>query len=135
MARARYEIVKYTSALREQVVELQTHLWSGEIEESNFVARRVGFLYFATCAAPSYIATHGKPEHPQDLARHRCINHFSPHSGRVAEWIFSKNGARVHSVFGGHVALDDENSYVAAADAGLGCRCPESRCRLARVSN
>ena len=26
-------------------------VWSGEIEESSFVVRRVGFLYFGTCAA------------------------------------------------------------------------------------
>jgi LysR family transcriptional regulator for bpeEF and oprC len=95
-------------------------VWSGEIQDSNFVARRVGFLYFATCAAPSYIARHGRPEHPHDLVRHRCINHFAPHTGKVSDWVFSKNGVRVQSSFGGYVALEDENSYVAAAEAGLG---------------
>lgn len=95
-------------------------VWSGEIEESNYVARRVGFLYFATCAAPSYIARHGKPEHPDELARHRCINHFSARTGKVADWVFSKRGARVQTSLRGHIALEDENSYVAAAEAGLG---------------
>src|SRR5215468_8723259 len=59
-------------------------VWSGEIEESNLVARRVGFLYFATCAAPSYLAAHGQPRHPDELTQHRCINHFSPRSGKTA---------------------------------------------------
>jgi LysR family transcriptional regulator, regulator for bpeEF and oprC len=95
-------------------------VWSGEIEESNYVARRVGFLYFATCAAPSYLLAHGTPSHPNELGRHRCINHFSPKSGRVPDWTFSKNDVRVQLALDGQIALDDENSYVAAAEAGLG---------------
>ncbi|HEX3847500.1 MAG TPA: LysR substrate-binding domain-containing protein, partial [Steroidobacteraceae bacterium] len=34
--------------------------------------------------------------------------------------VFAKDGARIQSSLHGHVALDDENSYVAAAEAGLG---------------
>ncbi len=93
-------------------------VWSGEIEESSLVARRVGFLYFATCAAPAYIAAHGQPLHPDDLAQHRCINHFSPRSGKTVDWVFSKDGTRVQTSLRGNIALEDENSYVAAAEAG-----------------
>jgi LysR family transcriptional regulator for bpeEF and oprC len=95
-------------------------IWSGEIEDSSLVARRVGFLYYATCAAPLYRAAHGRPAHPDDLKNHRCINHFSPRTGRVSEWVFSRGGARVQAAIRGPIALDDENSYVAAAEAGLG---------------
>lgn len=95
-------------------------LWSGEIADSALVARRVGYLYFATCASPGYLARHGKPSHPQDLSRHRCINRFLPRSGAFIEWTFSRGGERVVGAFPGHVALEDENSYVAAAEAGLG---------------
>jgi LysR family transcriptional regulator for bpeEF and oprC len=95
-------------------------VWSGEMEESNLVARRVGFLYFATCAAPAYLAAHGQPHHPDDLAHHRCINRFSPRTGKLLDWVFSKNGMRIQTVHRGHVALEDENGYVAAAEAGLG---------------
>src|SRR5512146_697181 len=95
-------------------------LWIGEVDDPNLVARRVGFLYFTTCAAPSYIAAHGMPSHPRDLVRHRCINHFSPSTGETVEWVFSKDGERVQAVFPGHLALEDENSYVSAAEAGLG---------------
>jgi LysR family transcriptional regulator, regulator for bpeEF and oprC len=95
-------------------------VWSGEIEDSSFVARRVGFLYFAACAAPSYIAAHGRPRHPDELAQHRCINHFSPRTGKVSDWVFSKGRTRVQTSLLGHIAVDDENSYVAAAEAGLG---------------
>lgn len=95
-------------------------VWSGELENSGLIARRVGQLFFAMCAAPSYLAAHGQPGHPADLASHRCINHFSPRSGKIADWVFAKGSERIQTPLAGHIALDDENSYVAAAEAGLG---------------
>jgi LysR family transcriptional regulator for bpeEF and oprC len=94
-------------------------IWSGEIEESSLVARRVGFLYYATCAAPAYLAKHGQPAHPDDLRSHRRVNHLQG-GGRAPDWFFSRGSERVQVSAGGHVAIDDENSYVAAAEAGLG---------------
>ena len=122
---ARYPDIELALACNERRADLieegiDCAVWSGEIEELSLVARRVGFLYYATCAAPSYIAAHGQPGHPDELVKHRCINHFSPRTGRLADWVFSKNGVRVQSSLRGHIALDDENSYVAAAEAGLG---------------
>ncbi len=122
---ARYpdiELALASSERRADLIEegIDCAIWSGELEDSSYVARRVGFLYFATCAAPSYIAAHGQPRHPDDLAQHRCINHFSHRTGKIADWVFSKDGARIQASLRGHIALDDENSYVAAAEAGLG---------------
>jgi LysR family transcriptional regulator for bpeEF and oprC len=122
---ARYpdiELALASSERRADLIEegIDCAVWSGEIEESNYVARRVGFLYFATCAAPSYLARYGRPQHPNDLVNHRCINHFSPRTGKVADWVFSKADARVQTSLHGFIALEDENSYVAAAEAGLG---------------
>jgi LysR family transcriptional regulator for bpeEF and oprC len=34
--------------------------------------------------------------------------------------VFSKKGTRLQVSLGGYIALEDENSYVAAAEAGLG---------------
>jgi LysR family transcriptional regulator for bpeEF and oprC len=95
-------------------------VWSGELDDSTLIARRVGQLYFATCAAPAYLAAHGQPHHPDELPAHRCINHFSPRSGKIFDWVFAKNGVRIQTSLRGHIALDDENCYVAAAEAGLG---------------
>lgn len=122
---ARYpdiELALVSSERRADLVEedIDCAIWSGEIEEPSYVARRVGFLWFATCAAPSYIARHGQPRHPDDLAQHRCINHFSSRTGKIADWIFSKDGTRIQTALQGHIALEDDNSYVAAAEAGLG---------------
>jgi LysR family transcriptional regulator, regulator for bpeEF and oprC len=122
---ARYPDIELALACSERHADLiedgiDCAVWSGEITHSSVVARRVGFLYYATCAAPSYLAAHGQPRHPDELIHHRCINHFSPRTGKLADWVFSKNEARVQTSLRGHIALEDENSYVAAAEAGLG---------------
>lgn len=122
---ARYPAIELALASNERRADLieegiDCAVWSGEIADSTLVARRVGFLYFATCAAPAYLIAHGRPMHPNDLARHRCINRFAPRTGSVAPWTFSRDGERIEAAFPGHVALEDENSYVAAAEAGLG---------------
>ncbi len=57
---------------------------------------------------------------PTNSSAHRCINHFSPRTGKIFDWVFAKNGVRIQTSLRGHIALDDENSYVAAAEAGLG---------------
>jgi LysR family transcriptional regulator, regulator for bpeEF and oprC len=95
-------------------------VWSGELEDSTLVARRVGQLYFGTCASPAYLGAHGQPHHPHDLNQHRCINHFSPRTGKMFEWVFAKNDVRIQTALRGSIALDDENSYLAAAESGLG---------------
>jgi LysR family transcriptional regulator, regulator for bpeEF and oprC len=122
---SRYPDIELALACNERHFDLLAEgidcaLWIGEAGDPNLVARRVGFLYFATCAAPAYIAAHGAPIHPRELARHRCLNHFSPTTGQTVEWVFSRDGERVQAVFPGHLALEDENSYVSAAEAGLG---------------
>ena len=122
---ARYADIELALACNERQFDLVAEgidcaLWIGEVADPSLVARRVGFLYFATCAAPAYIAAHGSPAHPRELARHRCINHFAPATGETVEWVFSKDGERVQAVFPGNLALEDENSYVSATEAGLG---------------
>ena len=116
------DLALVSSERRADLVEegIDCAIWSGEIEEPSYVARRVGFLWFATCAAPAYLAKHGQPRHPEDLTKHRCINRFSSRTGKIADWVFTKDGARIQTSLPGHVALEDDNSYVAAAEAGLG---------------
>jgi len=92
----------------------------GDLPDSTLIARRVGSLHFATCAAPSYIAAHGRPSHPQDLLDHRCINFFSAKSGKTFEWDFEKDGKRVRLKVSGRVAVNDSDAYLAACLAGMG---------------
>jgi len=41
--------------------------------DSNIIIRRIGQMRRVLAAAPSYLATHGRPEHPADLAHHDML--------------------------------------------------------------
>jgi LysR family transcriptional regulator for bpeEF and oprC len=93
---------------------------SGELNDQALVARRIGLLHIGTCAAPGYLAAHGRPTHPDDLAGHECINYFSSRSGKTFDWVFAKDTQRIQTPLEGPIALDDANVYLSAAEAGLG---------------
>src|ERR1700730_10709186 len=64
----------------------------GEPEPSALVARRLLETRVLTCAAPSYLAKHGRPRHPRDLGagRHECIHYMDPVTGRPFPWEFHR---------------------------------------------
>jgi LysR family transcriptional regulator for bpeEF and oprC len=92
----------------------------GQLADSSLIARRIGAINFVTCAAPSYLEKHGMPLHPDDLARHRCVNYFSSQSGKIYDWNFVRGTERIEVPLPGVIALNDGNAYVEAGLAGLG---------------
>ena len=92
----------------------------GTLGDSSLIARRVGVLNFITCASPAYLARHGRPTHPSELQRHRCVNFFSSRTGKIFEWDFTRDGERVQMQLPGLIAVNDSNAYLAAGLAGLG---------------
>jgi LysR family transcriptional regulator for bpeEF and oprC len=92
----------------------------GVLPNSALIARRIGQLEFLTLATSAYLEKHGRPQHPNDLARHRCVNYFSSTNGRVTGWNFFRNGERVELLPPGPVAVNDASSYASAGAAGLG---------------
>ncbi|EJW5838059.1 LysR family transcriptional regulator, partial [Salmonella enterica subsp. enterica serovar Kentucky] len=66
----------------------------GELNDSSFVARRLGTAAMVTCAAPSYLAKHGTPHSIDELMKsHRAVNFFSNHSLQIMEWKFTVDGS------------------------------------------
>jgi len=92
----------------------------GTLGDSMLIARRVGVLQFMTCASPDYLARYGRPTHPDDLQRHRCVNYFSSKTGKLYDWDFTRDGQRIQVAMPGPVSFNDTNSYLAAGLAGLG---------------
>jgi DNA-binding transcriptional LysR family regulator len=45
----------------------------GKLTDSSLVARKLAAARIVLCAAPSYLAEHGEPEAPEDLAAHNCL--------------------------------------------------------------
>ena len=92
----------------------------GTQPDPHLVARHVGTVEFVTCATPAYLAHHGTPKHPNDLAGHRCITYFSGKPGKLLPWSFNKDGERIELQPEGFIALNDSEAYIEAGIAGLG---------------
>src|ERR1700740_3370855 len=45
------------------------------MEDSSLVARLIAPVSRFVAASPAYIAQHGRPQHPSDLAAHRCLSY------------------------------------------------------------
>jgi DNA-binding transcriptional LysR family regulator len=92
--------------------------------EQDMIAMPIGprTQRIVTAAAPSYLAIHGRPEHPRDLLGHACMRgRFS--SGRLATWEFEKEGEIVRLDPTGPLLAQPglaSDLIVEAAVAGLG---------------
>jgi LysR family transcriptional regulator for bpeEF and oprC len=59
----------------------------GELGSSGLIARKIGEMQMITVASPGYLAAHGVPAKPQDLAHHKLI--AAQTGRRVVEWRLS----------------------------------------------
>jgi DNA-binding transcriptional LysR family regulator len=47
----------------------------GRLRDSSLIARKIAPIRLAVCASPDYLARHGVPETPDDLANHNCLEY------------------------------------------------------------
>lgn len=59
-------------------------LRTGDVHGDHLVARQVGLASRSLYAAPSYLARHGQPQHPEDLAQHHLIE--VSHAPKMNVW-------------------------------------------------
>jgi DNA-binding transcriptional LysR family regulator len=91
----------------------------GELQSTSLIARRVGTYRFACCASPGFLASHGTPQTPHDLANARCILNLNlvPRS----RWPFQDGtGAKFTVEVRGSIEIDNGEAQRSAALAGAG---------------
>ncbi|MBB3978075.1 DNA-binding transcriptional LysR family regulator [Rhizobium azooxidifex] len=76
-------------------------------------------LRYAIVASPDYIAKHGLPLTPNDLARHNCIRRRFP-GGMLVSWKFEKGGDTLDVLPEGRLTLSSAHNELQAAVAGCG---------------
>jgi DNA-binding transcriptional LysR family regulator len=90
----------------------------GELPDSALVALGLGAVRRVVCASPGYLADHGVPQEPRDLAHHRCITFEGLAAAR--NWVFwhGKTPAAlpVHS----RLVVNTADSAIEAALLGVG---------------
>ncbi|WP_293775493.1 LysR family transcriptional regulator [uncultured Oxalicibacterium sp.] len=90
----------------------------GALPESGLVARRLATERIVLCAAPAYLARHGKPMQPADLAMHACLNYSYASTGD--EWTFVTGKMQEHVRIGGPMRANNGDMLRVAALAGAG---------------
>lgn len=99
---ARHPRLRLSTHLSDHFVDLVSEGFDlairiGALEDSNLVARRIASNRRVVCAAPGYLARHGAPRTPQDLAGHECLL-LSGRDGRHDVWRFTGSGGETITV-------------------------------------
>jgi LysR family transcriptional regulator for bpeEF and oprC len=68
---------------------------SGRLRLHALVGRPLGRMQFAAIASPAYLAAHGEPRTPADLASHACLGYFLPRVLRYRDWEFIDGQTRI----------------------------------------
>lgn len=59
---------------------------AGESADSRLMSRQLGQFQLQLVAAPAYLARHGTPALPAELAQHTCLLYKFPSSGKIEAW-------------------------------------------------
>jgi LysR family transcriptional regulator, regulator for bpeEF and oprC len=66
----------------------------GELPDSTFVARQLGWTALIACASSAYLQRLGRPRHPRELSAHRAIIPGRRDEESFAHWSFSRGKRR-----------------------------------------
>jgi DNA-binding transcriptional LysR family regulator len=96
----------------------------GEQVAKDMIAVRIGpDVRMAVVASPAYLAAHGAPATPHDLAQHRCINLRLRTLGGLYAWEFEKDGRALNVRVEGQLIVNTSDLMVEATLASLGLAC------------
>lgn len=116
----RYPDMEISAVFLDRVVNLleegfDVGIRIGELPDSSMKAIRVGSIRRVVCASPTYLAKHGTPEKPSDLANHLVV--ASSAASPAMEWKFAEGLAvRVKP----RLTVTSNDSAIAAVLLGMG---------------
>lgn len=91
----------------------------GELADSSLRARKLAETNMRVIGSPMYFYQHGVPKRIDDLSQHKLL-HFSNQSSGNAWKITSPSGEKRLIRAGGSLTVNDGQSLLQAAEAGLG---------------
>jgi DNA-binding transcriptional LysR family regulator len=93
----------------------------GEIVAQGMISVRIApDMRMAVVGAPAYFAQHPRPETPQDLTAHRCINLRLPTYGGLYAWEFERGGRELRVRVEGQLVFGTTALILEAVLAGFG---------------
>lgn len=91
----------------------------GQLADSSLIARRLCPVQLLTVAAPAYLEANGRPQHPADLARHRCLLYTNSPNPFVARYN-GPDGADYSVTLDGPLRANSGSGTLPALVAGTG---------------
>ena len=88
--------------------------------EPGDVARRIGSSHLLVVAAPDYLARHGTPRHPDELAHHECLGYTA---GGSQAWSFVVDGQTRNVAVRSRINAGNGDVLAEAAALGMGIAC------------
>jgi len=118
-----YPDIKASLILTDRVLSLfqeqiDVGLRIGALPDSSLIAIRVGTTRRVICASPAYLAAHGTPCTPEDLAAHDCINYAGFASPEV--WTLVSDKTTVAVPVHARLVVGSAEAACDAACAGIG---------------
>lgn len=86
----------------------------GQLDDSSFIARRLGQRTQYVVGSPEYLARYGTPQTLADLTRHKCL------TGTVDFWRFTENTKAIQFKPESHIRCNSGLVMLDAACKGLG---------------
>jgi DNA-binding transcriptional LysR family regulator len=90
----------------------------GPVEETSLIVRKLAESRRIVAASPQYLEKHGRPQTPQDLARHNCLSYSGLYDGRA--WPFVIAGRKHRQSIAGRLVTDNGGLLADAAAQGCG---------------
>ena len=119
----RYSALNVELLLDDQVVDMvregiDVSIRVGWLDDSNFVARKLGEMTRLLCASPGYIERRGRPESPARLAGHDWI--IFTQLPTPYHWTFTKNKREEHVQVKGRLKTNNAGAVRTAMLGGMG---------------
>jgi DNA-binding transcriptional LysR family regulator len=93
---------------------------AGDPRDLNLVARRLAAMPQVVCASPAYLAGHGVPRHPDELAAHRAVRFFASSGARDYPFELVVDDVPRRYDLTGWLSVNDAENYVLGALHGAG---------------
>ncbi|MCG2839614.1 LysR family transcriptional regulator [Sandaracinobacter sp. RS1-74] len=91
----------------------------GQLADSSLIARRLCQVEVLAVASPGYLAAHGRPKHPADLARHQCLIYTNVTPPDVWRFV-GPEGAEYSVTVSGPLRANSGGALTPALVAGAG---------------
>ena len=96
---------------------------TGEPTDSRLLSRPLGNYRLKLVASPGYLASHGTPQVPSDLAHHACLQHKFPSTGKFEPWPLKRAEDAPEWTLPTSMVCNTTAALMDVAVAGLGVAC------------